>query len=80
VAQESLREGKPNLAIPLLFACLLSRLATSPPFEELLLAQAYLDLKLPAEARRFCQARTEWLDQPSNFKNYLRTAFEPVEA
>src|SRR5271157_6184248 len=80
VAKESLPEGKPRLAIRLLFACLFSRPATSSPVEELLLAQAYLDLKQPAEAKRFYQAATEWLDQPRNPKDRLGTAFEPVEA
>ena len=56
VAQELLRDGKPGPAIPLLFWCLASRPATSPPVEELLLAQAYLDLKQPAEAKRFYRA------------------------
>lgn len=31
---------------------------------ELLLAQAYLDLKQPDEAKRFYRAATVWLDQP----------------
>jgi len=39
VAKESLPEGKPRLAIRLLFACLFSRPATSSPVEELLLAK-----------------------------------------
>jgi len=42
--------------------------------------EAYLDLKQPAEAKRFYQAATEWLDQPRNPKDRLGTAFEPVEA
>ena len=64
VAQESIRKGTPKLAIPLLFECMLSRPATSPPVEELLLAQAYLDLQDPTEAKRFHRAAAEWLDRP----------------
>ncbi len=30
----------------------------------MLLAQAYLDLKQPDEAKRFYRAAAEWLDQP----------------
>jgi hypothetical protein len=64
VAQESLREGKPKPAVPLFFECMLSRPITSPPVEELLLAQAYLDLNQPDEAKRFFRTATEWLDRP----------------
>ena len=77
VAQELLREGKPGPAIPLLFWCLASRPATSPPVEELLLAQAYLDLKQPDEAKRFYQAATEWLDRPRDPKDGLGVGFAP---
>jgi hypothetical protein len=67
VAQESLREGKPGSAIPMLFSCMLSRPVTdppAPPVEELLLAQAYLALKQPEDAKRFYQVAAEWLDRP----------------
>jgi hypothetical protein len=77
VAQEFLRNGKPGPAIPLLFWCLASRPATSPPVEELLLAQAYLDLKQPAEAKRFYKAATDWLDRPREPKDNLGVGFAP---
>lgn len=64
VAQESLREGKPKWAIPHFFECMLSRPITSPPVEELLLAQADLDLNRFDEANRFYRAATDWLDRP----------------
>jgi WD40 repeat protein len=79
VAQELLRDGKPGPAIPLLFWCLASRPATSPPVEELLLAQAYLDLKQPDEAKRFYRAATEWLDRPRHPKDSPGGALEPVD-
>ena len=66
LAQESLREGKPGPAIPMLFVCLLSRPVTNPPappVEELLLAQAYLALNQPDEAKRFYRVAAEWLDR-----------------
>ncbi len=75
VAQELLRDGKPGPAIPLLLWCLGSRPAASPPVEELLLAQAYLDLKQPAEAKRFYRAATEWLDLPRNPRDNLGVGF-----
>jgi hypothetical protein len=77
VAQELLREGKPGPAIPLLFWCLASRPATNPPVEELLLAQAYLDLKQPDEAKRLYRAATEWLDRPRDPKDGRGAAIEP---
>ena len=77
VAQELLRDGKPGPAIPLLVWCLASRPATSPPVEELLLAQAYLDLKQPDEAKRFCRAATDWLDRPRDPKDNLGVGFAP---
>jgi hypothetical protein len=43
---------------------LASRPATSPPVEELLLAQAYRDQKQPAEAKRVYRATAEWLYRP----------------
>ena len=64
VAQEFLRDGRPRSAVPLLFACLFSRSSASPPVEELLLAQAHLDLKQPDEAKRFYQIAADWLDRP----------------
>jgi WD40 repeat protein len=79
VAQELLRDGKPGPAIPLLFWCLASRPATSPPVEELLLAQAYLDLKQPDEAKRLYRAAAEWLDRPRESKEAvtMEPAHEP---
>jgi hypothetical protein len=77
VAQQLLRDSKPSLAIPLLFACLLSRPATSPPVEELLLAQAYLDLKQPDEAKRFYKVATDWLDRPRDPKDNLGVGSAP---
>jgi WD40 repeat protein len=68
VAQELLRDGQLGPAVPLLFWCLASRPATSPPVEELLLAQAYLDLKQPDEAKRLYRAAAEWLDRPRESK------------
>jgi WD40 repeat protein len=64
VAQDLIRDGKPAQAIPLLFRCLLARPASSPPVEELLLAQAYLECRQVAEARRCYRAAAEWLDRP----------------
>ena len=63
MAQQLLRDGKPGPAIPLLFWCLASRPATSPPVEELLLAQAWLDLNQPDEAKRFYRAAADWLER-----------------
>ena len=66
VAQEFLRDGKPQAAIPILFECLLTRPIThppKPPVEEFLLAQAYLDLKQLDEAKRFYRAATDWLER-----------------
>jgi len=77
VAQQLLRDGKPGPAIPLLFWCLAARPATSPPVEELLLAQAYLDLKQPDEARRFYRMATERLDRPRDPKDNLGVGFAP---
>jgi hypothetical protein len=54
-----------------------SRPATSPPVEELLLAQAYLDLKQPDEARRFYRAAAEWLDRPPDPGDNLGVGFAP---
>ena len=79
VAQQSLRDGKPGPAIPMLFACLLGRPATSPPVEELLLARAYLDLNQPDEAKRFHRTATEWLDRPRNARDGFGVALEPVD-
>jgi hypothetical protein len=79
VAQELLRDGKPGPAIPLLLWCMASRPATSPPVEELLLAQAYFDLKQPDEAQRFYRAATKWLDRPRDPKDNLGVAFEPID-
>ena len=53
--------------------------ATSPPVEELLLAQAYLDLKQPDEAKRFYKAATEWLDRPRNPAHGFGDSFQPGE-
>ena len=66
VAQELMREGKPGPAVPMLFACLVSRPVTdppAPPVEELLLARAYLALNQPDEAKRFYRVAAEWLDR-----------------
>ncbi len=66
VAQEFLRDGKPSKAVPLLVWCLLRRPDTvppAPPVEELLLAQAYLDLHQPEEAARHYRTAVEWLDR-----------------
>ena len=66
VAQELMRDGKPGAAIPMLFACLVSRPVTNPPappVEELLLARAYLALNQPDEAKRFYRVAAEWLDR-----------------
>jgi len=77
VAQEFLRDAKPGPAIPLLFKCLLSRPAASPPVEELLLAQAALDQNRPDEAKRFYEAATTWLDRPRDPKDNLGVGFAP---
>ena len=45
----------------------------------MLLAQAYLDLKQPDEARRFHRVATEWLDQPRDPKDGLGDAWKPGE-
>jgi WD40 repeat protein len=63
VAQELLRDGQPGMAIPLLYWCMASRPAASPPVEELLLARAHLDLKQPDEAKRLYPAAAEWLER-----------------
>ena len=66
VAQECIRDAKPQAAIPILFECLLSRPIThppKPPVEELLLAQAYLDMKDPEQANRIYRAAAEWLER-----------------
>ena len=66
VAQELMRDGKPDLAVPMLFACLVTRPVTdppAPPVEELLLAQAYLALNQLEEAKRFHRVAAEWLDR-----------------
>jgi hypothetical protein len=65
IAQACLRDGKPGDAVPLLFECLLMRPIThppKPPVEELLLAQAYLDLKQLDEAKRYYRAAANWLE------------------
>ncbi|QDU21931.1 serine/threonine-protein kinase [Urbifossiella limnaea] len=80
VAQQLLRDGKPGPAIPLLFMCMTSRPSTSPPVEELLLAQACLDLKQPDEARRFYKAATEWLDRPRDPKDNLGVGFSAANS
>jgi hypothetical protein len=80
VAQELLRDGKPSPAIPLLLWCMASRPATTPPVEELLLAQAYLDVKQPDEARRFQRAATDWLDRPRNPKDGFGVGIEPMDS
>jgi hypothetical protein len=77
VAQEFLRDGQPGPAIPLLFWCLASRPAASPPVEELLLAQAYTDLKQPDEVRRFYRAAAEWLDRPRAPRDGLEVGVAP---
>ena len=66
-------------AVPLLFWCMASRPATSPPVEELLLAQAHLDLKQPDEAKRFYWAATGWLDRPRNSRDGFGIAFESID-
>ncbi len=69
------------------------RAGGQPPVEELLLAQAHLDLNQRDEALRFYRAATEWLDQPGrpiqavnivalgaqNLWAGLGAAFAPVE-
>ncbi len=75
VAQEHMRQGQPGPAVPLLLWCLASRPAASQPVEELLLTQAYLDLKQPAEAKRFYRAATEWLDRPRDHRDNLGVGF-----
>jgi eukaryotic-like serine/threonine-protein kinase len=68
LAQQSLRDGKPKAAVPLLFAAMLARPVTvplTPPVEELLLAQAYLDLNQLVDARRLYQVAASWLDRPA---------------
>jgi hypothetical protein len=77
VAQELLRDGKSRPAIPMLFWCMASRPTTSPPVEELLLAQAYLDLKQPDEAKRLYRAAAEWLDRPRESKEAV--TMEPAD-
>ena len=72
-AQQFLRDGKPGPAIPLLWWCLASRRSTRPPVEELLLAQAYLDLKQPDKAKSFYKIATEWLDRPRDPNDGMET-------
>jgi WD40 repeat protein len=64
VAQQFLRDGAPTKAIPILHRCLLSRWANRPPVEELLIANAYLELGNRVEALRFFNTAIDWLDVP----------------
>jgi eukaryotic-like serine/threonine-protein kinase len=78
-AQQLLRDGKPGQAIPLLLLCQASRRSASPPVEELLLAQAYLDLKQPDRAKSFTKTATEWLDRPRDPNDGMGDSFQPGE-
>jgi hypothetical protein len=64
VAQELMRAGRPDRAIPLLHLGLLTRPPASPPVDELLLAEAYRQPNRPDDARRVLAAATAWLDRP----------------
>jgi tetratricopeptide (TPR) repeat protein len=63
LAQQLLRDGLPELAIPSLNDLLHGRPHNAPPVEELLLAQAHLALKDLDKAKFYYQAAVAWLDQ-----------------
>jgi tetratricopeptide (TPR) repeat protein len=63
LAQQLLRDGLPELAIPSLNDLPHGRPHNAPPVEELLLAQAHLALKDLDKAKFYYQAAVAWLDQ-----------------
>ena len=92
VAQELIRDGKPEKAVPLLFWCLASRMRNCPPVEELLIAKAYQKMNRPDDARKYYPIATERLDRPRkpmaaanvvthaiNPWNAIGEAFKPVD-
>jgi tetratricopeptide (TPR) repeat protein len=65
VAQGYLRDGKPELAVPILEELLRDHPDTAPPVEQLLLAKAHLALNQRDQAKAYYQAAVDWLDRPS---------------
>jgi tetratricopeptide (TPR) repeat protein len=65
LAQGFLRDGKPDLAVPILEELLKDHPSTEPPVEQLLLAKAHLALNQRDQAKVYYQAAVDWLDRPS---------------
>jgi hypothetical protein len=65
VAQGYLRDGKPELAVPILEQLLKNCSDTAPPVEQLLLAKAHLALNKRDQAKVYYQAAVDWLDRPT---------------
>jgi hypothetical protein len=65
VAQGYLRDGKPELAVPILEELLKDHPSTAPPVEQLLLAKAHLALNNRDQAKVYYQSAVDWLDRPS---------------
>lgn len=83
IAQQLMREGKLDRAIPLLYDCMLLRPIDSPPVEELLLAITYHVLKRPDDAKRLHRCAAEWLDRmrlPQQVANAVTHASNPWAA
>jgi WD40 repeat protein len=83
VAQQLLREGKVEPAVPLLHECMATRPAGSPPVEELLLAAAYHSMNRPADSKRLYRVAAEWLDRhrsPQRIANVVTHAINPWSA
>ena len=64
VAQECIRDGKPEKAVPLLHYCLIRRPQNAPPVEELLIASAFLKMNRLEDAKNYYRSAANWLDRP----------------